>query len=226
MKGCSGEGWWQGDDALSRSIFDLSSAERKHPRAGGGPLPAAWPAADLRLDEARLELDHPERPRLAAALSEALYLHEGGVDERLLARSTFGEWCDIASESLGRLSATLTFRTSGSTGMPRPCPHPLARLKQEVETLSGLLSGIRRVLTAVPCHHIYGFLFTILLPRRLGDLPVLDVRGHSPGALTRLAQQGDLVIGHPFFWAAVARAALSGWPPGVTGVTSTALCPV
>ena len=226
MKGCSGENWWQGGDALSRFIVDLVSAEQKLLRPAGGPLPVAWPVADMRLDEAGLGLDGPGRLQVAATLSEALHLREGGLEDDLLARSGPGRWCGMAAESLRQFSAMLTFRTSGSTGVPKSCTHPIARLEQEVDTLTALLSGAGRVLTAVPCHHIYGFLFTILLPRRLGGPPVLDVRGHSPGGLASLARPGDLVIGHPAFWAAVARAAPSGWPPGVTGVTSTAPCPV
>lgn len=34
------------------------------------------------------------------------------------------------------------------------------------------------------------------------------------------------MVGHPAFWAATACAAPSGWPSGVTSVTSTAPCPV
>ena len=54
---------------------------------------------------------------------------------------------------------------------------------------------------------------------------MIDVRGYSPGALAKLALQNDIVVGYPAFWAAVSRAASSGWAPGVTGVTSTAPCP-
>lgn len=215
--------WWQGDDALPRFLADLINAEARRLRPAWKPPEPRW-SPDMRLDEAGLGFDSLERLQLAAALSESLHLHESGIEDYLLARSGFGEWCEVAEEALGRFSATLTVRTSGSTGMPKPCPHPLAKLEREVDALAALLPDAARVLAAVPCHHIYGFLFTILLPRRLG-VPVLDIRGHSPSALPAMARRGDLVIGHPAFWAAVARAAPSGWPAGVTGVTSTAPCP-
>ena len=180
---------------------------------------------ETRLDEAGLGFDSLERLQLASAFSEALHLHESGLEDNLLARPTVGDWHKVASASLKQFSASLTFRTSGSTGTPRSCAHRLLTLEQEADALLGMLSGGQRVLSAVPCHHIYGFLFTVLLPRRLGNVPVLDVRCHSPGAVIGLARPDDIVVGHPFFWAAVARAAASGWLPRVTGVTSTQACP-
>jgi 4-coumarate--CoA ligase (photoactive yellow protein activation family) len=78
----------------------------------------------------------------------------------------------------------------------------------------------------VPCHHIYGFLFGVLLPARLrlGEQDFVDVRASTPAWLARAAQPGDVVIGHPEFWAAAARA-VQRWPQDVVGVTSTARCP-
>jgi 4-coumarate--CoA ligase (photoactive yellow protein activation family) len=133
---------------------------------------------------------------------------------------------DIAAASLAEFSATLTFRTSGSTGLPKPCVHSLAPLQQEVAHLATLFPRRRRVLCAVPGHHIYGFLFSVLLPAVLQQprMEVIDVRGSSPAWLARGAQAGDLVIGYPEFWQSVARA-VPRLPPDVIGVTSTAPCP-
>ncbi len=219
-----GESWWQRGDALWRFLVDMVVAETARLQPACKPwLHAITP--ETRLDEAGLGLDSLERLQLASAFSEALHLHESGLEDNLLARPTVGEWHEVASASLKQVSASLTFRTSGSTGVPRSCAHRLLTLEQEVDALLGMLSGGQRVLSAVPCHHIYGFLFTVLLPQRLGDVPVLDVRSHSPGAVVGLARPDDIVVGHPAFWAAVARAASSGWLPRVTGVTSTEPCP-
>lgn len=217
--------WWEGGDALLRFVVDLITAEARHLRPASRLPPTVSIVSDTRLDEAGLGFDSLERLQIAAALSEALHFHEGGLENHLLEKSTVGEWCEIAVKSLARFSAFQTFRTSGSTGIPKSCSHPLAGLEQEVGALLELLPNGRRILAAVPCHHIYGFLFTVLLPRRLGNVPVLDVRGHAPEAIATIARQGDIVIGHPAFWAACVRAASSGWSPGVTGVTSTAPCP-
>lgn len=168
--------------------------------------------------------DSLERLQLAAAVSEALHMHESGVADALLAWPGLDAWCRVATRSLQRFDAAITVRTSGSTGIAKSCTHRLEALGQEVEGLVAILPGVTRIVSAVPCHHIYGFIFTLLLPARLG-VPVLDLRGHAPGALATLARPGDLVVGYPEFWAAATRAAASGWPPGMLGVTSTAPCP-
>jgi 4-coumarate--CoA ligase (photoactive yellow protein activation family) len=98
-------------------------------------------------------------------------------------------------------------------------------LWREVDELARLAPGRRRMLAAVPAHHIYGFLFTVLLPQASGAaLPVLDLRGGSPAALAGIAQPGDLVVGHPDFWGQVAALA-PALPPDVVGVSSGAPCP-
>lgn len=209
-------------DLIAAEARRLRPADTSPDESQGSGL---WPAA-TRLGEEGLGFDSLERLQLASALSEALHLHEGGIADHLLARPAFGEWRAVAAQSLERFSAAVTVRTSGSTGVPKSCPHRLADLEGEVTALAAMLpAGIARIVAAVPCHHIYGFLFTILLPARLGGIPVLDVRGHSPGALPTLARPGDLIVGHPDFWAAAVRGSPMRWPPDVTGVTSTAPCP-
>lgn len=82
------------------------------------------------------------------------------------------------------------------------------------------------MVSEVRAHHIYGFLFTVLLPRAPGfdGSVVLDGRGMLPSSLSASLREGDLVVGFPEFWRALARAEVVV-PPGVTGVTSTAPCP-
>jgi long-chain acyl-CoA synthetase len=185
--------------------------------------PPPWEAG-LSLAEDGLGLDSLECMEVASALSEALHLHESGVEDLLLARRTFGEWIDLASRGLSHFDARLTFRTSGSSGEPKRCVHPLGDLAQEVDHLADLFRGTKRVLAAVPSYHIYGFLLTVLLPERLDNIEVIDVRLMTPQALTRQLKSGDLVVSHPAHWALVAR--LGGaMPTGVTGVSSTAPCP-
>ena len=215
--------WWQDRAALRRFVTDLVADELARGRRSAPPRALPWPdELDLVAD---LGVDSLELMALATALAEALHLHESGIEDYLLARRSLGDWVDIAATGLDRYSDRLTFRTSGSTGVPRPCVHALATLTQETAHLATLFPGRRRLLTAVPAHHVYGFLFTVLLPAQLG-LPaeaVIDLRGSSPAWLARGAQAGDLVVGHPDFWQAMARAVPS-LPPDVVGVTSTAPC--
>jgi 4-coumarate--CoA ligase (photoactive yellow protein activation family) len=216
--------WHARPGALSRFVADLIADETHRLRPGGSNLPAQpWPA-DLALHEDGLGLDSLERLAVASALNEALHLHESGIEDLLLARQRFGEWVEVAAAGLADFDARLTFRTSGSGGTAKPCTHSLAGLRQEVAHLASLTAGTQRVLAAVPAHHIYGFLFTVLLPAHLGCDQVLDVRRHTPQALAQLLRPGDLLVSHPAHWALVARHA-GRLPAGVHGVTSTAPCP-
>ena len=212
--------WHDRPGALERFISDLVADELARLRPGA-PLalpPRPWPAA-VRLDEDGIGLDSLDRMGVAPVLTEALHLHESG----------FGDWVETAAESLRRFDAALTFRTSGSTGTPKPCRHVLAALQHEVEALAGLspLRGaVGRVLAAVPSHHICGFLFTHLLPARLGAVETVDVRGLTAPALRHQLHAGVLVIGHPAFWRLFAKHGLgTPLPHGVRGVSSTAPCP-
>lgn len=216
--------WHQMPGALARFVADLIADEVSHLRPGGAPLPERpWPR-DLAMNEQGLGLDSLERLSVASALNEALHLHESGIEDLLLARQMFGEWIEVAADGLAAFDARLTFRTSGSGGTAKPCVHALAHLQQEVDHLATLTAGSQRVLSAVPAHHIYGFLFTVLLPARLDCEGVIDVRRQTPQALAKLLQPGDLLISHPAHWSLVARHA-GRLPAGVHGVTSTAPCP-
>jgi 4-coumarate--CoA ligase (photoactive yellow protein activation family) len=173
-----------------------------------------------------LAVDSLELLHVAGVLSAARHLHHSGVEDYLLARRTLGGWVDIAETGLGHHDAELTFSSSGSTGQPKRCSHATDRLEQEGQALAMLFPGRRRQLVDVPAHHIYGFLFTQLLPRHLGldPIQVTCIRTQLPARLARIATPGDLVIGHPAFW----EAALAGgiaFPPDVVGVSSTAPCP-
>ncbi|MHC1711364.1 MAG: AMP-binding protein [Solidesulfovibrio sp.] len=117
----------------------------------------------------------------------------------------------------------LVFSTSGSTGVPKQCIKEMDWLVQETRFLAEVFQDGRRVVGLVPAHHIYGFLFTVLLPELL-QVPVVDVDAMSLGALARLLQPGDILIGFPFLWKKCGEIGTT-YPVGITGVTSTGPCP-
>ena len=188
------------------------------------PSSSSWSAStDLRAD---LGVDSIEVVALAAALTESLHLHESGIEDRLLVRATIDHWASVAQAGLESFSASLTFRTSGSTGEPASFTHSLDALWQEAATLATRFADRERVMSAVRSHHIYGFLFTVLLPRAL-DLAaerVVDVRDRLPSSMRGGFASGDVVIGYPELWRAIADAP-GDLAAGVMGVTSTAPCP-
>ncbi len=108
----------------------------------------------------------------------------------------------------------LTVMTSGSTGRPRPCVHTVADLLAEARFLATQLDGRRRVVSLVPGHHLYGIVWTALLPVML-DVPVV-VR--LMGGSLELAP-GDLVVAVPDQWHAMRRLVRS-FPEDVVGCSS------
>lgn len=216
--------WWRHAVLLQRYVADIVGAELMSMRRGGATLPAPpWPGTlDLTRD---LGVDSLERHALASTLATALHMDHAGLDQQLLTLPTLADWAACARRSLAISDQQYTFRTSGSSGLPKLCTHRAQWLWQEAHHLASLLPQPKRILYAVPAHHIYGFLFTLLLPQTLGLRRVLlaDVRATLPARLPELAEEGDLVIAYPDYWAACA-ASTRPFPPGVNGVTSTAPC--
>jgi len=130
----------------------------------------------------------------------------------------------LAGEIRGKWARErLVFKTSGSTGVPGACVQDVALLFQEARFLAGLFRGTTRVVSLVPAHHIYGFLFTVLLPELLG-VPVADLDALSLGSLPGTLEPGDVVVGFPLLWKKSGELG-TVYPPGITGVTSTGPCP-
>ncbi len=205
-----------------RFVSDLIASELSRSRRAGTLPPRPW-AASLSLTEGGLTCDSLELLGLAALLGQSLHLHRSGIEDALLARRTLGDWVEIARCGLERYSAELTFLTSGSTSLPKICTHTLKGLEQEIDVLEEIFPQRRRIVAAVPSHHIYGFLFTIMLAARL-ELPVLDIVGRSTISLEALTRPGDLIVGHPDFWRLAATSS-AVFPDDVIGVTSTAPFP-
>ena len=216
---------WAKRESVRRVVSDLIAEQRSS--ATRRTIPAAeilgW-CDDTRLDEDGIGFDSLALLEAASRTSEFFHLHEVGIEDYLLIRRTLGSWTDIVVQSLRLKSERLTFRTSGSTGEPKLCTHAIAVLREEARLHAGELMrrGRRRIVSLVPAHHIYGFLFTVLLPAE-SRLPLLDARSGIL-ALRRRLQAGDVVIGTPFFWSLVARQSQT-FPDDVLGVTSTAPMP-
>ncbi|MFN3792922.1 AMP-binding protein [Massilia sp.] len=215
--------WWSHRPTLLRVLSDLLAGELALMRPGIVRRPQPWPPElDLMAD---LGADSLELLGLAAAMEQVLGIGCIG-EERVLANPRLGAWLEAAAAGLEDGSGMMGFRTSGSSGAPKRCAHALAGLWQEACALAALFPGTRRIVGLVPSQHIYGFLFTVLLPRALGLDPAraVDLRGASAGAVARQLEPGDLVVGFPDFWRVFAPVA-GALPAGVQGVSSTAPCP-
>ncbi|MCU0906378.1 MAG: 4-coumarate--CoA ligase [Rhodobacteraceae bacterium] len=188
-----------------------------------------------RLDEDGLGLDSLARLRAIATVTEFFGLAVTGLEDYLVVDPRLCAWTEIVGHHISLRGALteLTFTTSGSSGLaPKRAPHSLGDLVAEVDSVAEVLSdtgagaataGFQRVLASVPPHHIYGFLFTVILPDRQGH-DVVDLSELPASAGLRAAGTGDLIVGTPFTWQlacdADARARTS-----CTGLVSTAPMP-
>lgn len=119
--------------------------------------------------------------------------------------------------------AVFFFQTSGSTGIPVVCKQSLESLWQEALFLATLVKECSRVVSVVPQHHIYGFLFTVLLPTVL-KVDRLIVPPYPGRSFINGLRDGDVVIAFPMFWSALSNLQLS-CEKDVVGFTSTGPCP-
>jgi 4-coumarate--CoA ligase (photoactive yellow protein activation family) len=170
-----------------------------------------------------LGLDSLGRIDVATRVNQFFHLHEVGIEDYLLIERTLGGWSRIVAEALKLGAARVSFRTSGSTGDPKTCTQDLADILREVDELADALDRPKRVIGLVPPHHIYGFIFTALLPARL-RAPLLDARALAPGQLRQALAAGDMIVATPHLWRYL-QGSLGGFPTGVSGVSSTAPMP-
>ncbi len=148
---------------------------------------------------------------------------EGGIAASLAATPTLGGWAELVERTVGPRPETVTFFTSGSTGKPKPILRRFFHLEQDARHLGGMLGGAKRVVALVPPYHIYGFIYTILIPKVLGA-PCVNKRFQRPAAVVRSLEPFDAVVGIPMLWKLCSETK-ERFPASVIGVTSTGPCP-
>ncbi len=170
-----------------------------------------WPEA-MPIGEEGLGLDSLEQLGALGALAEAFALDDGLLDAA--PPRDVAAWIDwiMAGQAAG--DGRMTVRTSGSTGTPRSCVHATTDLLDEAASLAARFSDRRRVVALVPSDHLYGIIWTALLPGLLGVPVVLRALGASLGLAA-----GDLVVAVPEQWQAMSRL-IRRFPDDVVGVSS------
>lgn len=174
---------------------------------------------DARLDGPPAAMDSLEALELAGAVNEMFQLHRTGLEDNLLRFRSLDRWTEVVVRSWAAHPEAVVFRTSGTTGEPRAIRHSAENLSQEIGFHAARFADRQRVIALPPAHHIYGFLFTVLLPHAL-SVPLVEGWRMGVGALAADLRPGDLVIGFPPIWRYLA-ASLPDWPMDVRGVTST-----
>ena len=181
---------------------------RLHPRAHG----IDWGNSGLAVDSLA-------RMTLATAAATWCNAYDSGHADLFLARKTTADWAQAMLQARSQGAKQFTFSTSGSTGERKHVRHQEALLWQEAQGWAAQLGELpqapKRVVVCCPVHHIYGFIWGVMLPLALG-VPVVELAWDEPLAV----QSGDVVIAVPTQWAWWAQTKLK-WPPHVTGISST-----
>ncbi len=197
-------------EILSSLLLGAMSYPQRLRLAGGGSLPAS-----MRID-AETVTDLP------ALVQRACRMFDVAENKIIVAGKTLEEWAGAMHRLWSESPLTMTFFTSGSTGEPTPATQEYSFHVQEVLALASLFKDRKRIVSFVPRHHIYGFLFSILLPKAMGCpvlwMPIMPLRSLTDGL-----QGGDLVIAFPLFWEKLAELNID-FPRDVWGVTSTGPC--
>jgi 4-coumarate--CoA ligase (photoactive yellow protein activation family) len=217
--------WFQYPTLLQRFITDFISNELATVNPAASKFSSRFLEKNIALGEKGLGLDSLEIMGLSSSLARAIHLHESHLEDNFLNEALIEGWQKIVLQSLEIFSERISFKTSGSTGLKKYCTHQMKKLDEEAELLSRLLTGRQRILCAVPSHHIYGFIFSILLPRYLSQsIDIIDIRAMSPNALISVVKPKDLVLGFPEFWQYLAESNVT-FPEDVIGVNSSGPSP-
>lgn len=170
-----------------------------------------------------LALDSLACMQLATAAAVWCNAQDTGFEDLFLAKRNAQGWADAMLRARSAGARGFTFSTSGSTGKRQHIRHAFDSLMAEAHAWTQVLwtsaLPVRRVVTLVPCHHIYGFMWGVLVPKAL-DVPVVEA---SHEALPVL-MAGDLLVGVPDQWQWLAGSVRARAAP-VQGVTSTAPMP-
>ena len=186
----------------------------------GPRLPSAQAGGLADWSSGGLALDLLARMQLATAASVWCNAYDAGFEDIFLVKRTVPDWARAMQRARSAGASGFTFSTSGSTGKRQHIRHAQESLMDEARSWAQVFQAsalpVSRIVTLVPCHHIYGFIWGVLMPKTLG-VPVIDA---SYEALPELLA-GDLLVAVPDQWQWLASSARAG-PAPVQGVTSTA----
>lgn len=117
-------------------------------------------------------LDSLSLVTLATEIGTFFGVQHSGLEDNFIRYRDFQSWNEIVLDSLKHYSTSATFFTSGTTGKPKQVEHSLEKITKEALFLSTLFCEQTSVASFVRPHHIYGFIYTVVLPQILG-VPVL-----------------------------------------------------
>jgi 4-coumarate--CoA ligase len=112
----------------------------------------------------KFNLDSLDLINLATEVNIFFNIHIVGIEDYLLVKKDVKSWAEISLEALLRNNGLVTFSTSGTTGKPKRVTHNLVDIFNEANFIYNLVKPFEKIISYVPSHHIYGFIYTIILP--------------------------------------------------------------
>ncbi len=177
----------------------------------------------LEVTEEAFGFDSLSVQDLILVFNRFLGLHQTGIEDYLYVERRLGDWVRLIAQHLDVMGddQSFTFLTSGSTGSPKEVTHTASAFLNEARALKDIvfceLPDGARCITMVPPHHIYGFIFSCVMPTVL-DCAVINCYD-APGSVFRHAQVGDYIVGTPWNWQLLNRSERF-FPDHVRGVVS------
>lgn len=214
--------WWQQAGLLDSFLDDFISDALHRRGLGDLLLDADTRATELLTNPRHFGFSSLDMVELARRFAQTLGLDRTGISDLLLARRSAEGWLGVARRSLEIDDSQFVFHTSGTTASPKPVTHYTWRLQREVNMLATLLNKPARIVSMVPTHHIYGFIWAIILPAHYRIL-MLRMRPEQslPEDWAAQLRDGDMIIATPDIWSLVDRLDVK-LPRYFTGISSTA----
>ncbi|MGM0534395.1 MAG: hypothetical protein ACQERK_07885 [Campylobacterota bacterium] len=163
-------------------------------------------------------LDSLSLVSLATTVGDYFGVTHSGLEENFIRYRDLVSWVDIVCDSLDEYNEGITFSTSGTTGKPKKVFHSMQSLEREAAYLAKLLQGAKSINAFVRPHHIYGFLYSIILPKFMN----LQVSWNEPLPAKALFEtpKDALLISTPALYDVISKKQGS-FHPGITAVSST-----
>ncbi|MDP2126828.1 MAG: AMP-binding protein [Pseudohongiella sp.] len=180
---------------------------------------------DLLSDPRSFGFSSLDMVQLASRFAACMGLDRTGLSDLLLARRSAKGWCDVARRSRQINDQEMGFYSSGSTSGPKLHRHQSGKLLAEAEYFVRALPVFRRTVCVVPSHHIYGFIWGILLPAE-NKVPCIfiDTDDTLPTSWARQLKDHDMIVAIPDTWQLLMELDIQ-LPDHFVGISSTAALP-
>ncbi len=132
---------------------------------------------------------------LATLVNSFFHFFDVEYPPNLLTDSFIDHWVAKIMTVRSERDEFVSFKSSGTTGVSKLITHRIDSINNEVDFLKHLLKPPKRIISFVPANHIYGFLFTVVLPHIWG-IPMIKMNELN----TFNFESNDLIIATPFNW--------------------------